>query len=80
MPLTTEVTSLSPIHALPALADRLIRLSQVMDIVGLGKTMIYKLMKVGAFPLPRKIGDNASRWSEQEIYRWVENQTSRLVH
>jgi prophage regulatory protein len=55
-------------------ADRLIKLDQVMSIVGLGKTLIYRLVGDGAFPKPLKLGSNASRWSEGEIFSWIANQ------
>ncbi|NBC37812.1 AlpA family phage regulatory protein [Novosphingobium sp. FSY-8] len=57
--------------------DRLLRLKQVMDIVALGKTMIYRLISEGRFPKPLKPCSNASRWSEGEVYAWVAGQCSR---
>lgn len=50
--------------------DRLLRLSQVMEIAGLGKTMIYRLIRQGTFPRPHKPGGFASRWSEAEVRAW----------
>ena len=52
--------------------DRLLRLPQVLDITGLGKTMIYRLIRQGTFPQPFKPGGHASRWSEAEIRDWRE--------
>jgi prophage regulatory protein len=51
--------------------DRLVRLKEVMRIVGLGKTMIYRKIKEGSFPRPYKPSPFASRWSEREVLRWV---------
>lgn len=59
--------------------DRLIKIEEVKSIVGLGKTMIYALAKRNEFPKPVKIC-GASRWSEQQIYGWVCDQKSGLVH
>jgi prophage regulatory protein len=42
--------------------DRLIRLDEVKRRAGLGKTMIYSLIKAGKFPAPYKISSFASRW------------------
>lgn len=54
-------------------ADRLIRIEEVKRRVGLGKTMIYRLVHEGKFPAPYKISPSASRWSDQEIARWVDD-------
>ncbi|HEU5478475.1 MAG TPA: AlpA family phage regulatory protein [Candidatus Tumulicola sp.] len=49
----------------------LIRLADVMRIVGFGKSQIYKLIGRGEFPLPVKLG-RASRWSASEVAEWVQ--------
>ena len=51
--------------------ERLIKLAEVCRRVGLGKTMVYKLIKEGRFPAPYKISPFASRWSEAEIVAWI---------
>jgi predicted DNA-binding transcriptional regulator AlpA len=53
------------------MSHSLIRLADVVRIVGLRKSQIYKLISLGQFPLPVKIG-RASRWSAAEITEWVE--------
>ena len=50
--------------------DRLIPLIRVMEIAGIGKTMIYRLEREGRFPKRCKPGGAASRWSEWEVRRW----------
>ena len=54
--------------------DRLLRLSEVKEITGLGKTMIYRLIRAQRFPRPFKPGGYASRWSEREVAAWRESQ------
>lgn len=49
----------------------LIRLADVVRIVGLRKSQIYKLISHGGFPAPVKIG-RASRWAASEIADWVQ--------
>lgn len=61
---------------IPPIANRLIRLDQVSDIVGLGKTLIYRLISEGRFPRPLKLGLNASRWSEIEVQAWIAEQVA----
>jgi prophage regulatory protein len=55
-------------------ADRLLKLSQVIEIAGIGKTMIYRLMRDGSFPQAFKPGGYASRWSEREVCEWRASQ------
>lgn len=52
------------------LPDRLLKLPQVMEIAGLGKTMIYRMIREGTFPQQHKPGGFASRWSEAEVRAW----------
>lgn len=54
------------------LEDRLIPLAVVMEIAGIGKTMIYKLMRDGKFPKSCKPGGASTRWSENEVKAWRE--------
>ena len=51
--------------------ERLLRLDEVTRRVGLGKTMIYRLISERRFPPPYKISPFASRWSEREIVGWI---------
>ena len=53
-------------------AQTMIRLPQVMEMVGLGKTAIYDQIKNGGFPKPAKFG-RASVWRESEINDWIES-------
>ncbi len=54
--------------------DRLIKLPEVIAIVGLGKTMIYRKMRAGSFPQACKAGGYSTRWSEREVRDWVAEQ------
>ena len=51
--------------------DRLLRINQVIETVGLSQAMIYRLIKQKRFPQPCKPGGVSSRWSEREIQAWV---------
>lgn len=48
----------------------LLRLSQVIKRTSIGRTLIYQLIKEGAFPRPLKVG-SASLWVDQEISDWI---------
>lgn len=53
------------------LDDRLIPLDAVMQLAGIGKTMIYRKMRAGSFPRSCKPGGASTRWSEREVKEWV---------
>lgn len=52
---------------------RLLRMPQVIDLVGLKKTVIYERIKAGSFPKPIKLG-SASAWPEHEVEAWISQQ------
>lgn len=56
------------------IVDRLLRMPQVLDRVGLKKTVIYERIKAGTFPKPIKLG-SASAWHAQEIDAWIAAKT-----
>ena len=61
----------------PALSEgmldsaRLIRMPAVRERIGLGRTAVYELIKLGRFPRPVKVGA-VSAWIDVEITRWIE--------
>jgi prophage regulatory protein len=52
------------------LEDRLLPIDAVMQIAGIGKTMIYRKMREGSFPRCCKPGGASTRWSEREVREW----------
>ena len=54
------------------LADRLLKLEEVMAITTLGKTSIYTKVKEGAFPAPLQLGERAVAWRESEVSDWMQ--------
>ncbi|AJP73686.1 helix-turn-helix transcriptional regulator [Sphingomonas hengshuiensis] len=51
--------------------ERFVKLDEVKRRVGLGKTMIYRLIQEEKFPAPYKLSPFASRWSDREIVAWI---------
>jgi len=51
---------------------KLIRLPEVRDRVGLGRSTIYLLISRGQFPKPINIGTRSIAFLEAEIEAWVE--------
>ncbi len=60
--------------ASPSLAEiRFVRLREVEQLVGLKKSMIYKMMALGKFPRQYKLCAQVSVWRLQEILAWMES-------
>ena len=52
---------------------RMLRLAQVIDATGLGKTTIYELQAEGTFPKRVKITSHSVGWVEAEVQAWLAN-------
>lgn len=52
---------------------RIIRLSEVKAITGLGRSSIYKFMGEGVFPQSVSLGERAVGWVESEVNEWIQN-------
>lgn len=68
-----------PIHRLKrersVVPNKLLRLPQVSERIGLKKSTIYKLVSEGTFPPPIKIQDTrASLWPEGAVNDWITRQ------
>ncbi len=50
---------------------RLIKLKEVMNYTGLGRSSIYKFMAEGHFPKSIALGERAVAWESSEIEEWV---------
>lgn len=50
---------------------RMLRLRQVLEMTGLGKTTIYQLQKEGRFPKGVPMTSQSVRWVDEEVRTWV---------
>lgn len=50
---------------------RIMRLKDVMDTTGLGRSYIYKLIADGMFPKPVQLGARATGWVSDEVESWI---------
>jgi prophage regulatory protein len=60
---------------IPPLADRFMRIAEVVDTVGLSRSEVYRLIGRDAFPKPIKIsvGRNApALWLSHEVRSWMQ--------
>ena len=70
-------SSTFPTQSLTALASdaaapRFLRLSQVIEMTGVGKTFIYTHMEKGSFPKQIQISPRTVVWLEQDIIDWMQ--------
>lgn len=51
---------------------KIMRLSEVIDRTGLGRSSIYKLMAEGQFPKNINLFNRSVGWVEQEVQDWIQ--------
>jgi prophage regulatory protein len=51
--------------------ERALRLRQVSQLTGLGRSMIYQMQAEGRFPQRIKLGERAVGWLESEVRNWL---------
>jgi prophage regulatory protein len=56
---------------------RFLRLPQVIDATGLGKTTIYELQGQGDFPMRVKITAHSVAWVEAEVDAWLAQRVAK---
>lgn len=52
--------------------ERLLRLPEVIERVGLKRTAIYQRAKEGRFPKPRSLGTRCTVWVQSEVDDWIQ--------
>ena len=55
---------------------RFLRLAEVLEMTGMGKTFIYARMEDGTFPKQIQLGSRSVVWNEEEVINWMEDQIS----
>jgi prophage regulatory protein len=58
---------------------RILRLAQVLNVTGLGKTKIYQLQAEGDFPMRIQITDHSVGWIEEEVQAWLAQRVATRV-
>lgn len=56
--------------------ERLLRLRDVLDRVGLSTATLYRRIKAGEFPAPMKLSAGIARWRESQVDRWIAEKIS----
>ena len=58
------------------MTQRLIRLPEVLSLVGLRRSAVYARVRTGQFPAPKKITKYAVGWLESDIGTWIDQRSS----
>ena len=56
---------------LPLAAPQLLRLPQVLALLGMSRSWVYGEIARGAFPPPVRLGRRAVAWRLSDIERWM---------
>lgn len=68
---TSRPTIAAPASSSPTARNRLIRLSEVCDMVGLSRSTIYQRIAAGTFPPNCRVGARATRWRMADVEDWM---------
>ena len=50
---------------------KVLRLPEVIEITGLGRSTIYAKVARGDFPCSIKLGERAVGWIDSDVYEWI---------
>ena len=53
--------------------DRILRLPEVVEVTGLSRSSIYRLIGIDAFPRQRRLGPRSSGWRLSDVEGWLES-------
>jgi prophage regulatory protein len=70
LPDGAATAALSPSTA-PVAGDRFLRAREVCARVGLSRTSIWRAVRRGEFPSPRRLSVNAIAWLASEVEAWM---------
>ena len=57
---------------------KILRLPEVVNLTGLGRSTIYAKISAGEFPKPIRLGVRAVGWADEDVYTWLTNK--RIDH
>lgn len=57
---------------------KFLRLPEVKSAVGMSRSQIYRLIQMGEFPKPVKIGARVSVWPDTVVKEWQEGKLASL--
>lgn len=58
--------------------NRILRLREVIQTVGLGRSSVYRLIHKGMFPRPIKLSERAVGWNAGAVSDWLAERQQSL--
>lgn len=62
-----------PLAPPPRAGKRLLRVREVCMRIGVGRTTVYAMVRVGSFPPPKRLGVRTVAWLESEVDSWIDS-------
>lgn len=59
--------------------EKLLRLNQILEIVPLGRSTLWKMVAEDRFPHPVKLSERCTAWRESEIQQWMKDLSSNGI-
>lgn len=56
---------------------RILRLPEVLTLIGIGRSAFYALLRDGKFVPPIKLGPNSVGWVNSDISKWIADRAER---
>lgn len=53
--------------------DGFYRINQVLDIIPIGRSTLWKRVKDGEFPKPFKLSERTTVWRKQDVHDYVDS-------
>jgi len=60
------------------LITRFLRLPEVIHLIGLSRSQIYKMIEQGTFPAPILLSRRAVAWLDRDIHQWMSLRAQRF--
>lgn len=60
-----------------SIQDGFLRLPDVLQVVNLSRTTLYRRISAGEFPEPYDLGGRASGWRRSEVEKWLAERVPR---
>ena len=55
------------------MGNKILRLREVIDMTGLSRATLYKMIAVGEFPAQRQLGKRSVGWRSSDLQDWLNN-------
>ncbi|MHB1285186.1 MAG: helix-turn-helix transcriptional regulator [Leptospirillum sp.] len=56
--------------------EKILKIHQVVEIVGISRSSVYNMVQRNDFPKPLKLGSRSSGWLKSEVDAWIESRAS----